>query len=226
MLLQSNAQGEIDEARVREVLLELASRPEFAPREKPPLEDLADRFFDWLGGVLRVPIVGGLDHPFFATLLLIALVVAGIALAVYLLRRRARRASRAPAQDVVLRTEDSTAAALAEADVFWSRGAGREALDALYRAALLALGARGLVLVAPSKLARTYSRELGHRPERADLERIVGALYPVAFGGRTASASNFSASRSAALRLAAERNDGEAAGKTPADNGLPSGAAR
>jgi hypothetical protein len=175
---------EHDPERVRAVVREVLSRPEF----RPPERSLVQRVYDWVleavGRLLAA--LGGSGAGGIVGLVLLALVLVGVGI---LAARISRGLTPSPevAAAVSGGRRRSAAEWRADADAQERAGAWREAVRSRYRALVADLASRGLVEEVPGRTAGEYRRQVGSALPAAAAD-FAGAteLFEVAWYGRSA----------------------------------------
>lgn len=194
-------------------LARVFARPELAEPVPSPVAsflsrvwEAVGRFWDWLFPETRLGETAG---RVVFWVVLVALVVAGMVIAVRLLvsaagswRARERGAAAVPPGDAPV--EKPTRASEWEALARRAAGEGRwrEAALALYQALLFRLHEGGSLRYDPAKTPGDYRRELRRRGGDAPrvLDAFLRGFEPVAFGGRALDAEGYGHLREAAAR--------------------------
>jgi Domain of unknown function (DUF4129) len=172
-----------DPERVRAVVHEVLSRPEF----RPPERSLVQRVYDWVleavGRLLAA--LGGSGAGGIVGLVLLALVLVGVGV---LAARFSRGLTPSPevAAAVPGSRRRSAASWRADAEAQERAGAWREAVRSRYRALVADLASRGLVEEVPGRTAGEYRREVGRAlPDAAADFAGATELFEVAWYGRS-----------------------------------------
>jgi hypothetical protein len=180
-----------DPERVRAVVREVLSRPEF----RPPERSLVQRLYDWVleavGRLLAA--LGGSGAGGIVGLVLLALVLVGVGV---LVARFSRGLTPSPevAAAVPGGRRRSAAEWRAEAEAQEGAGAWREAVRSRYRALVADLASRGLVEEVPGRTAGEYRREVGRAlPDAAADFAGATELFEVAWYGRSPTGAGESA---------------------------------
>lgn len=192
-------------AAISSAVERVLSRPEFLP----PGRTLLQRLWDWIGDTIHQLLDQVLDllndvleRPMVSQVVLIVLTVILIALLLHLiwtilaLKEPLKRGDAAPKAAPV--TTLSPQPHLSEAAELAAAGRYLEASRALYLGVILWLDGTGRTRYQESKTGREYARELSGSPLVPPFRKLLGAFYPVAYGGRPAERESFEAMRSAA----------------------------
>jgi hypothetical protein len=172
-----------DPDRVREVVHEVLSRPEF----RPPERSLVERVYDWVLEVVGrlLAALGGSGAGGIVGLILLALVLVGVGVLVARFSRGLTPSPEVAAAIPGLRRR-SAAEWRAEAEARERAGAWREAVRCRYRALVADLASRGLGDEVPGRTAGEYRREVGQSlPAAAGDFAGATELFEVAWYGRS-----------------------------------------
>lgn len=189
---------------VRRAIDDVMARPEFVEPEKSWFERMREEALDALGdllgdafsaladfvpeeGLARTLVIGWMV----ATLL--AIIAHFIWTMMQLRRPPIAVTSEDGAADDPLLAIATAAEALARARDAAAAGRFDDAMAALYRGTVLWLGEQGEVTVEESKTGGDYARELRDADRRSAFRGLLRAYYPVAFGGRAATADGWAA---------------------------------
>jgi hypothetical protein len=200
-VVEVQAQGAVNDDRLRAVLDSVFSQPAYAWREKSdPLgivRRLWDGFWTWLAE-LRA------EHPDAYRVFLwslVALMLLILAHAAWVMLRTMQHAARANERSAGPRLAPRRDAAWyrREADRLAAEGRFAEAIQADFLRLLHELEQRRVVQLHPSKTPIEYVREAKvSTAARDDLHSLVRRMYRVAFGGAECRAEDFAAWRASA----------------------------